>query len=185
MQAPQLPQPGRRIAVIGSTGSGKSTLAQQLSARLGLTHIEMDALHFGENWYEVPNEQFRQRIAAATAGPDWITDGNYSIARDIVWARADTLIWLDYSFAFTLSRLTRRTLQRIFVRETLWHNNRETFRDQFLSKDSLFLWLVKSYPKNKRVYGQLFASDDYAQAIRIRLTSARQTQRWLDALPAR
>ena len=33
----------QRIAVVGTSGSGKTTLARQLSGRLGLAHVELDA----------------------------------------------------------------------------------------------------------------------------------------------
>ncbi len=176
--------PGQRIAVIGVTGSGKTTLARQLSARLDIAHVEMDALHFGENWSELPKAEFRERVQNATASPAWITDGNYSAVRDLIWGRADTLIWLDYSFAFVLARLTRRTFKRIFTHEQLWHGNVETFAGQFLSKDSLFVWLLKTYPKRKREYSQAFADPQRSYLRRVRLTSARQTAAWLAQVPA-
>lgn len=176
--------PGQRIAVIGVTGSGKTTLARQLSARLGIAHVEMDALHFGENWSELPEAEFRARVQNATAGPAWITDGNYSAVRDLIWGRADTLIWLDYSLAFVLARLTRRTFKRIFTHERLWHGNVETFAGQFLSKDSLFVWLLKTYPKRKREYSQALSDPQRSHLRRVRLTSARQTAAWLAQVPA-
>lgn len=37
----------RRIVVKGSSGSGKSTVADELARRLGVPHIELDALHHG------------------------------------------------------------------------------------------------------------------------------------------
>ncbi len=37
--------PLSRIAVIGTSGSGKTTLARQISQRLRVPHIELDAIH--------------------------------------------------------------------------------------------------------------------------------------------
>ncbi len=53
----------RRIVVIGTTGSGKTTLAQEVAARMGLPHVELDALHWGPGWSEAPRETFRAGVA--------------------------------------------------------------------------------------------------------------------------
>jgi len=86
---------GQRVAVIGTTGSGKTTLARHIAKRRGIPHIELDALHWEANWTETPLTVFRARVSEAVAPPAWITDGNYSKVRDIVWGRADTIIWLS------------------------------------------------------------------------------------------
>ncbi|WP_273380985.1 AAA family ATPase [Symbiobacterium thermophilum] len=60
--------PGRRIVVIGSSGSGKTTLARELAMRLGVPHIEADALYWGPNWTPAQPDEFRRRVDQATAG---------------------------------------------------------------------------------------------------------------------
>ena len=57
---------------------------------------------------------FRARVAAAIARPTWVADGNYSKVRDLVWARADTVVWLDYPLPVVVARLVRRTLTRMW-----------------------------------------------------------------------
>ncbi len=69
---------GKRIVVVGTSGSGKTTLARALAAKMGVPHIETDALHWGENWTPVPFETFCDRIEKALAGEAWVIDGNYS-----------------------------------------------------------------------------------------------------------
>ena len=43
----------------------------------------------------------------------WVVDGNYRAAGvlKLVWSRADTVVWLDYSLAVTVSRLLSRHLR--------------------------------------------------------------------------
>src|SRR5512146_1557183 len=94
--------PGPRIAVVGVTGCGKTTTAARLARILVAPHIELDALHWQPGWAMVEHEAFRQRVAEVLDPPTWITDGNYRKARDLIWARATTLVWLDYALPVIL-----------------------------------------------------------------------------------
>ena len=87
----------RRVVVVGSSCSGKTTLAKRIADDLGIQHIELDAIHWMPNWVERPPEELRKLTAAAVAQDRWVIDGNYLVVRDIVWERATTVIWLDYS----------------------------------------------------------------------------------------
>lgn len=168
-----------RIVVVGTTGSGKTTMARSLAAQLGLEHVEVDALHWEPEWVMADRATFRERVDAATVGRRWVADGNYSAVRDILWGRADTLVWLDYPLPFILMRLTRRTLRRIVRGEELWNGNRESFASQFLSRDSLYLWALQSHPRHRREYPALLAKPEYAHLTVARLRSPRLTARWL------
>src|SRR5579883_1503505 len=136
---------GRRVVVVGTTGAGKSTLALRLARRLRCPHIELDALHWGPDWTPVARDCFRAHTRRAVAGDAWVADGNYRQVRDLVWGRADTIVWLDYPLRTVLPRLLRRTLRRCLSHEVLWHGNRERLRTQFLSRDSLFLWALQTH----------------------------------------
>ena len=89
------PVPYKRLVVIGTTSSGKSTLAQCLATRLGLNFVELDALHWEPNWTEAPLEVFRARVSSAIQAPRWVVAGNYHVVRDLVWPKAEAIIWLD------------------------------------------------------------------------------------------
>ena len=171
----------KRVAVVGTSGSGKTTLARALAARLACPHVEMDALHWEPNWTMAELDVFRQRVADATAGESWVIDGSYSKVRDVVWGRADTLVWLDYPLALVLARLFRRTARRLVTREELWGGNRERLREH-LSRDSLFLWAVQQHRRNKHRYPEALAEPAYAHLHLVRHRSPREAARWLAAV---
>ena len=187
MQADSFPsQPfnGQRIVVIGTTCSGKTTLAAQLAQRLDVCHVELDALNWQPNWTEAPLEAFRARVTEALSTNTWVVDGNYRKVRDIVWTRADTIIWLDYSLTVILARLFKRTLRRIVTRQELWNGNRETLRGTLLSRDSLLLWALKTYRRRRRETPLWLARPEHQHLTAIHLTSPRATDRWLALIRA-
>jgi adenylate kinase family enzyme len=175
------PFPYRRILVVGATASGKSLLAEKLAQRLGLVYIEMDALYWKPGWVESNDEEFRARVEAATCFPGWVLAGNYGKVRDIVWPRAEALIWLDYPFLLVLGRLWNRTWRRWRTKELLWGTNYEQLFPQFKlwSKESLFNWLVQSYGRHKRQYPQLFARPEYSHIQVYRFKQPGDTEDWL------
>ncbi|HEY3232557.1 MAG TPA: EutP/PduV family microcompartment system protein [Roseiflexaceae bacterium] len=173
----------RRIAIVGVSGSGKTTLARQLSQHLSLPHVELDALHWDPGWVPTPAEVFRQRARQALQGASWVVDGNHPEVRDIIWSRADTVIWLDYGLALVMWRLMLRTLRRAATREVLWNGNRErTLRAHFFSRDSIFLWALRTYGLRRKEYPALFKSSVYAQVRPVHLRSPRATRSWLASL---
>ena len=133
--------PYKRIVVVGVTSSGKSTLAEKLSKRFGLSYIELDALNWDPNWQAAPLEVLRARVEKATQAEKWIVAGNYHVVRDLIWPKAEVMIWLDYPLLTALWQLTRRTFRRWWTQELLWGTNREPFWKHFKlwSPDSLFL----------------------------------------------
>ena len=118
----------KRIVVIGVSGSGKTTLAIELARRLKLSCIHADEIRWGANWQRLAQAAFEERIAAATATETWVFDGNRLYLRRLVWRRADTIIWLDYSLPVILRRACIRNFRRVLTRETLWNGNRENWR---------------------------------------------------------
>jgi adenylate kinase family enzyme len=175
---------GRRVSVIGTTASGKSTLAAALAVRLGVPHIELDGVEHGPNWTQIPRAQFREIVAARIAGDGWVTDGNSQVVRDLIWARADTVIWLDYPLVVPLWRVTRRTFWRMARRVELWNGNREQWRRVF-SRENLWLYILRTHRGRRQRFAALVAQPEHAHLAVIRLRSPRAAARLLASLPAR
>jgi adenylate kinase family enzyme len=180
MDSPDFPY--KRIAVIGATCSGKSTLARKLAKKLALDYIELDALQWGPNWTAVPCDVLCEKVERAALSPGWVSDGNYSITRHILWPRAEAIIWLDYPLSTILPRLVRRTWKRWWTQEKLWNVNRERLVDQFMlwSDRSLSVWLFKSHKRYKREYPTLFAQPEYRHLKVFQFEIPGQTDAWLN-----
>ena len=148
-----------RFVVLGTSGSGKTTFARQLAAKLGVPHIELDALHWDPNWTEAPDNVFRWRIDdALSTSTGWVVDGNYHRFSDLTWAGVQALVWLDYPLWLTMARIVWRTVSRGVRRTELWNGNRESRRTGFLSKDSVILGAQFAWPSSSRVSAALRAA---------------------------
>jgi adenylate kinase family enzyme len=118
-----------RIVVVGNSGTGKTLLARRLAQCLQVPCTELDAVFHQPGWTELDIAEFRRRVGVLVAEPRWVIDGNYKQVRDLVWARADTVVWLDLPRTLVLRRVMWRTIRRVFTRRVLWNGNRESVRN--------------------------------------------------------
>lgn len=171
----------RKINVIGTTGSGKSTFSTELAERLGYPCIHMDQLFWKPNWTETSDEEFFSKVESVVTGKSWVLDGNYSRTNDIKWKHADTIIWLDYSYARTFCQLFGRTINRAVTKKELWPGtgNKESFGKAFMSKDSIFVWFFHCYKRNRRKYAVLESSLKEGRIKFIRLRSPKDANAFL------
>jgi adenylate kinase family enzyme len=160
-----------RVAVVGTSCAGKSTLARALAAQLEVPYIELDAYYWGPNWTPIDAFEFRQRVEELTSQACWVCDGNYSMVRDLVWQRAETLVWLNYSFPLVFGRALRRTLKRCITKSPLFAGNRESFRLSFLSRESILLWVLRTHRAHQGEYPKQFAEARHAHLQIIELRS--------------
>ncbi|MFK0283045.1 adenylate kinase [Streptomyces sp. NPDC090499] len=145
--------PKERILVVGVTGAGKSTPARPLSGRLGLPYHEMDALYFnGPGW--AVNDGLAADVARLTAGPRWIVDSLGSPeVRDLLWDRADIVVWLDCPRRVVMPRVLRRSVRRTVTREALFGGNRETWSG-WLSREHPAWWAWSQHGARGREIGR-------------------------------
>jgi adenylate kinase family enzyme len=175
----------QRVAVLGPSGAGKTTLSRRLARVLGVPHLELDALHHQPGWTELDRGEFRRRVGAAVAGDGWVVDGNYSRARDLVLARADTVVWLRPRRLLVLARVLRRTARRVLLRQELWNGNHERLRE-VLSRDperSIVAWAWRMHGKHDEEYAALQRAAPAGQAWVV-LRTRRDVQAWADRAAA-
>jgi adenylate kinase family enzyme len=163
----------RRVAVVGNSGSGKSTLAAALAARLGVPHVELDSIYHQPGWEPLPREEFRARVADRIAGDGWVVDGNYSAVRDLVWARADTVVWYDLPRRTVMRQVVVRTVSRAVTRRELWNGNREPLTALFRldPEHSIIRWAWSRHGKYRRRYSAAAADPAYAGLTFVRIGS--------------
>lgn len=172
----------QRITIIGVTGSGKTTLGRKLNQQLLTPFFDLDDINWGPNWSPIFLEEFRAKVDQITIQERWILSGNYRKVRDLIWPRADTLIWLDYSFPLVFVRLWQRTINRILSGELVCNGNHETWRAIF-GRDSLVLWQLKTYWKRKREIPHELQQLKHNHLNTLRFRSQKQTDLWLASLP--
>lgn len=143
--------------------------------------IELDDLYWRPGWTPAPAEAFRAVVGNVCASPRWIAVGNYRVVRDVLWACADTVIWLDYGFLRTLGQLMGRTWRRVRNRQPACNGNIETWRRVF-SRDSIFLWLLKTHGDIRRRHGAIMAAPaDYPHIRFLRLATPAEAERFVAA----
>ena len=101
----------KRIMVIGCSGSGKSTLSLRLHKLLDLPIFHLDQVYWKPGWIESERIEWIAAADKITAQSEWIIDGNYGSTMDARMARADTIVYLDFSTLKCLYRITKRIWQ--------------------------------------------------------------------------
>jgi adenylate kinase family enzyme len=173
----------RRVSVVGVSGAGKSTLARALARSLAVPHVELDSIYHQADWAPLPDEQFAERVAAAAAADGWVIDGNYSVARPLVWARADTVIWIDLPRRTVMRRLVWRTIRRVAGRQELWNGNRERWRYLFTTnqEESVIAWAWHKYPSYAERYRAAMDDPALAHLTFIRVSRKAERRRLIQA----
>ena len=171
----------RRVHVIGTSGSGKTTVAGAIADKLGIRHIELDAIHWQPGWTELPNEELIERVSLALQEDAWVIDGNYRVVRQLLGDRVDSIVWLDLPFIPVFLRMLWRTIRRIVTREELWNTNTEGI-EALIGKDSMPLWVIKTHKIRRKEYPPLLASPELRHVDIKVFKSLKEANNWIDSL---
>ncbi|MGK9175363.1 adenylate kinase [Yokenella regensburgei] len=173
-----------KINVIGTSGSGKSTLSRRLATLLNVPWIEMDSLYWLSDWQGRTDAEMNALLVAALDSPGWVLDGNYNRTRDIKWRDVDVIVWVDYGFWRTLRQCVWRAIKRAWHKNELWAGtgNRESFRRAFLTRDSIIIWTLKTWRKNRIRYAADMADPRYQHLRFVRITNDHEADAFLASL---
>ncbi len=175
--------PAQRIAVVGCSGSGKTTLAVALARALGSPHVELDSIYHQPDWTPLPDDEFRARVTEVVVQERWVVDGNYSVTQDVVWDRAEAVVWFDLPYATVMARTVRRTLRRTVTREELWNGNKEPLSNLWSldPERSIIVWAATRHRVYRRRYAEAQRDPRWSHLRFVRIGSQAEA----DALLAR
>lgn len=115
--------------------------------------------------------------------PGWVVDGNYVShgVQDLVWPKADTVVWLDHSRPVVMTRIVWRTLRRVLTREELWNGNREPWTNLYSSdpEKNIVLWAWTRHEAKQLKYERCEMDGTWAHLDVYRLRTPRQAERFL------
>jgi len=165
-----------RVVVIGCAGSGKSTLARRLAARTGLPLVERDALG------ALGSPDYLAAITRMAAGPRWILDAAPYYADELVYAAADTIVFLDYPKPVVLWRAARRTLRVEVLRRPAGAHRPQGWA-ALRDPEHALRWAWISHADRRREGLDLMARPGLAGTQILRFARPAAARRWLRRCP--
>ncbi|MFE9137658.1 adenylate kinase [Streptomyces sp. NPDC007355] len=159
------------MLAIGTMGGGRRV-------SLGLPHTDLDDILFAHDG-PLPLDEFRAKAECVTQGDAWVGKGNYSKLADVVWHRAEVLVWLDLPLALVVPRIVYRSLRQLVGLYTSTQAQRLTWNRAFLGRRSLLRTAVRKYRHNRPRYAQQVAETAVLGVQGVQLRSGRQADAWL------
>jgi adenylate kinase family enzyme len=163
----------RRVALVGDSGAGKTTAGRRLATSLGVPFVELDGIYHQPRWQPLPPDELRARVCEVASSERWVVDGNYALVRDLLWDRADTVVWFDLPRRVVMRRVILRTLRRLLTRQELWNGNREPLSNLYRwdPDKNVIRWAWIKYPEYADQYAAAMVDRRYAHIRFVRLTS--------------
>jgi hypothetical protein len=100
----------------------------------------------------------------------------------VLWSRADTVIWLDYSRPVVMRRVLRRSAARTLLRRRIFGGNVETLA-AWLRPDHPAWWAWAHYAGRRAEIASRCADARFAPLDVVRLATPREARAWLAVLP--
>jgi DNA polymerase III delta prime subunit len=169
------------ILIVGPPGAGKTTFAKEISERFGYEFLDIDELRHGPNWTVRP--EFDQDVERLTLRKAWVADSAaYASVADLLWSRAELVIFLDLSRGILIRRLVSRTARRLIGRTALWNGNRESLRRAFSRNHPIAkVWFDYEFRRREIIK----RAAPRANGEFLRLNSSRQVKSCLDIFMGR
>lgn len=171
-----------RIHIIGAAGAGKSTLARHMAACLGVPHVELDALYWKPGWTKASVPEFRAAVRAHVLSSAWVIDGSYESVRELIWAAADMVIWLDYPLPLVLRRLIWRALRNLATRANLWGTDNYESLGRILSRDSVVLSSISAHKRLREIMPECCRAQANSEFRFVHLQSPLLDESWFSFL---
>jgi adenylate kinase family enzyme len=143
--------------------------------------VELDSIYHQPGWTPLGDADFRARVAEAVAAVGWVVDGNYSVVHELVWGRADTVVWFDLPYAIVLARTVRRTVRRAVTRQELWNGNKEPLSNLWSldPEKSIIAWAATRHGVYRRRYAEAERDPRWADLRFVRLRTQAEADRFV------
>jgi hypothetical protein len=154
-----------------------------LAERMGIPHTQLDSIFHQPGWTKLDNDEFRSRVRAKADESAWVIDGNNQFGIDVVWERADTVVWLDRSKWVVTRRLVVRTLSRVIHRTELWNGNRQTLTNLVTRPHrSIVVFALRRHGEFQRRYSAAMVDPRWSHLTFIRLASGEQIDAFMHGM---
>lgn len=176
----------QRFSVVGTSGSGKTTAARAISDKLAYPRLELDSVFHLPDWEQMGDIEFRAVASEFIQQEQWVVDGNYSSdgVLDLVWERADTVVWLDLPKRTVMRQISLRSISRAVTGEELWSGNTEQWRNlvKWDPEVNIVRWAWTRFDHTRAKYQSRINDPLYAHLDFIRLRSRRDIKAFIDSL---
>lgn len=165
---------GNKIVVVGVSASGKSVFARKLAQKINIPLIFVDAIMWQTGWSYIGDAETAKKLDEESSKPKWIIEG-YIVkeVRNVIFERADSIIYLDYHPLVASLRYIQR-----------WWMHRKNPRPELAGSPEKFSWkfLRLVWTKGETVSLNRFLAQSKDQNKIITLCSPKEAKRFLSSV---